>query len=770
MKKIFNEFGGVITTALAIVVIVGLVGMLFTSGGDGWMDNAFRDVIEGFGNKVDNAIPGESGTADDNIKQNIILLSGDLPVGVYTLRYEDANGTMSDYDDICELEITTPGEDVAYNGFIPENCAPIGATAIGVYNASDEKVDEITLGSLDASHLNQKQYSFAAISDTHIGAQTAENDLKNALEYFESDADIEFTTICGDLTLGGSETNLNLYKSIVANYATKPVYAISGNHETNASFAPLAMDSLTPYTGQDLYYSFTRGDDVYIMMGMYSSRAGCEFANGELQWLYETLEANRNKRCFLFMHLFPRDGSGDAVDLDLAGDMLNNPQGKSFYSLLSHYSNVLYFHGHSHEKFVLQEVNGMNNYDNIFGCHSIHIPSLAYPKHISGSELVADYNASEGYIIDVYANSIVLRGRDFVSGKFLPIASYTLDTTIKNVPANTYSDPTGIIVNSNSNVLKSGNAWYSGSVEKSTITKISLVNNYNGTGHDESWDASISGSGQITAYRTGTEIIIAGNGNGIIANANSSEMFSGFKRLKQIVGLENLDVSNITNMTGMFKNCSNLGSVNLSGFDGATPADMAEVFYGCSALTSVDLSKLNLTAVNQYRGMFGSCSSLKDVTFPDNASSGVSNVYCFGVFENCGSLENVDMTVFSGKGIHLTSTFKGCSSLKKVSFGQNKLIACVNTFYNCADLESLDISGFDFSNIDSMNAMFNGCSALKTVVLPTTMSTSKVATMDSTFKNCPLLVLDCSGWDNTALTSIDSFNAGSPGVVAPGLN
>ncbi len=661
-----------------------------------------------FSNAIDTVIVGGI--------QNSITLPEDLPADTYALRYEDANGVMADYADICSLEITDSGENAVYDGFIAENCAPKGATIIGVYNSSNERVGDVALGSLNFSYSDEKQYSFGAISDTHIGARTAAEDMHNALEYFENDSEIDFTTICGDLTLSGSENNLNQYKSMVDAYEKKPIYAISGNHEANAPFAPLAMESLKPYTGQDLYYSFTKGDDVYIMVGIHDVSAGYEFAEGELQWLYETLEANRNKRCFLFMHLYPRDGSGDAVDLDLAGDMLNNTQGKVFYSLLSHYRNIIYFHGHSHEKFEIQEVNGKNNYDNLFGCHSIHIPSLAYPKYISGSALVADYDASEGYVVDVYENNIVLRGRDFITGKFLPIASYFLDTTINNVTENTYYDPTGTIVNSNSNVLKNGSNWYDGSVDKSTITKISLVDNYSETNCDESWDAGISNTAQITVYRTGTELTIEGNEHGIIANKDSKGMFSGFTNLTQIDGLETLDTSNITELSQIFKNCCHLTSLNLSGFNDANPTSMNEVFYGCSSLKSIDVSQFDLEDVNKYNNLFANCCSLENVKWGNTVSTQILTIYCVGMFANCCSLTEIDMTAFSGKSLDLASTFRECTSLKNIIFGQTKLIRFKSTFVNCSDLERIDMSNFEVSNIGE--DAFKGCSSLTSVIIP----------------------------------------------------
>ena len=702
---------------------------------------------------------------------NTISLSSDLPVGIYTLKYENNQGIMTEFADICSLEITDEEKGAEYKGLIKENCAPVGATNIGVYNSNGEKVEEIPLNNLDSSYLGEKLYSFAAISDTHVGANTGESDFRNALTYFESDSDIKFTAICGDLTLSGLNQNLTSYKSIIDNYSTKPVYGISGNHEANIGY--LGMETLKPYTGQDLYYSFTYNNDVYIMVGMYDVHEGQEFADGELLWLYETLEANKDKRCFVFMHLFPGDGSGDAINLDIEGDMLDNTQGDVFYSLMSHYKNAIWFHGHSHQEFAIQEVNKMNNYDNIYATHSIHIPSLAYPKYISGSSLASNYNASEGYIVDVYENYIVLKGRDFISGKFLPIASYSLDTTIKNVEADSYYDSTGTIINSNSNILKNSGTWYEGSVNKNTITKISLENSFSGN-YDESWDASVSNNNQVTAYRTGTEITLVGNSYGIVANSNSNEMFSGFSSLTEIKGLENLNTSAITSLEGMFKNCKNLKSLNLSSFSDAKPSTMMNVFNGCSSIENIDISNFNVSNANKYQNLFYGCSSLTNVKLPKNIAVNLpsSSLYLNSMFSNCSSLKEIDMRIFAGRNISIGGTFNGCSSLINVKFGENKIIGSgLNaTFKDCSKLETLDISGFDVSNCDNMGQTFDGCKSLKTLVLPNVFNTSKVTTMIKMFNNCSSLTLDCSGWDTSSCTNITQFNENASGIIAPVIN
>lgn len=353
---------------------------------------------------------------------------------------------------------------MSYTKFIPQNVAPIGTKCIGIYDSNDRQVGTIPLGGLTPPNYMQKLYSFGALSDIHLQEQTAQADFRAALEFLNGTEDVEFTCVCGDLTNSGTASELQVFKTYIDTYsADTPVYAISGNHEapSNANsvtaesdIVGIGFDALRPYTGQNLYYSFTRGDDVYIMVGEWAWSYKWPFSIAEMQWLHETLEANRNKRCFVFQHLLSYDGCGNPFSgvnptTDILGgettSRYSTVPGRIFLSLMRHYKNCIWFHGHSHTSFECQEGNPMANYDQVYGIHSVHIPSLAVPREYANSAYVKQFSESEGYVVDVYENGIHLRGRDFVKGEFMPIASYWLDTPLKTVAAGTYSDPTKTI-------------------------------------------------------------------------------------------------------------------------------------------------------------------------------------------------------------------------------------------------------------------------------------------------------------------------------------
>lgn len=333
-----------------------------------------------------------------------------------------------------------------YKDFIPQNVAPKNVRRIGIYDSNGNRVGFIPLGDLTFPDIGAKQYSFGALSDVHVQYDTAQADFQRALTYLNDTEDVNFICICGDLTVNGTDAELLQYKGYVDSYSPNtPVYAVFGNHDTYQGL----YSNTQKYTGQPLNYTFTKGNDVFIMVGIiggYPGAIGSIFTKATLQWIYEQLEANRNKRCFLFEHILSKNGSGDALNAYPHGK-LDGAEATVFESLISHYKNVIWIHGHSHFKFYLQEGSDTANVSRYFGIWDVHIPSLAVPRDDANRDGTYEtiYADSEGYVVDVYENGIHLRGRDFVKGEFLPIASYWLDTTLQTVAAGTYTDSTGTI-------------------------------------------------------------------------------------------------------------------------------------------------------------------------------------------------------------------------------------------------------------------------------------------------------------------------------------
>ena len=265
-------------------------------------------------------------------------------------------------------------------------------------------------------------YSFGVLSDLHIQYETGLADFQRALTWLKDR--VPFTCVCGDLVSFASAENMAQYKQYVTAYAgTMPLYECAGNHETYPSLGvggTLDEALWRNTTGKEPYYSFTHGNDVFLFLSL---RTETTFASSGLAWLESQLEANKTKRCFVFQHLHdPDDNSADPSHA--YSDMLAHTEGKAFLALMRRYTNAVWFHGHTHLTFGAEQYPVSEK----LGYRSVHIPSLQGPRFYDAeTDSLVNYRyengiqvwgstLSEGYVVDVYENKIVLRGVDFAAG------------------------------------------------------------------------------------------------------------------------------------------------------------------------------------------------------------------------------------------------------------------------------------------------------------------------------------------------------------------
>ena len=362
-----------------------------------------------------------------------------------------------------------------YTHFIPQNTAPSGTKRIGVYDSNGNRIGGIALGTLQPPKI-EKLYSFGLLSDIHLADYRTATYTKfdNALSFFEEQG-VLFCCHSGDLTDYGfwyptatyqvSTYNPVLfeeYRRICQNH-TIPVFGNCGNHENYNGYDIVGtyndtygadptlvinnLEKLQEYTGDGLVFTKTQGNDVFIFIGQPNENT--PMADEALQWLYETLEANRNKRCFIFVH--PHISSGNPVgayksNLLFANWNIKKPRTTVFKNMLNHYKNTILFHGHTHVKFVTQEQDDEAVYSKADGFHSVHVPSLGSPRDVVDGSLVNRPDEGQGYIVDVYSDCIVLNGMDLVNEKPVPLGVYKINTPLQTIPANTFADSTGTIV------------------------------------------------------------------------------------------------------------------------------------------------------------------------------------------------------------------------------------------------------------------------------------------------------------------------------------
>ncbi len=96
---------------------------------------------------------------------------------------------------------------------------------------------------------------------------------------------------------------------------------------------------------------------------------------------------------------------------------------------------------------------------------------------------------------------------------------------------------------------------------------------------------------------------------------NISCYFANLGNLIQIQNFQNLNTKNVTNMNGLFAECSSLKEIDLSTFDTSNVQSMDSMFYKCVNLTNLDVSKFNTSKVTNMNSMFANCERINNIRF-----------------------------------------------------------------------------------------------------------------------------------------------------------
>lgn len=181
--------------------------------------------------------------------------------------------------------------------------------------------------------------------------------------------------------------------------------------------------------------------------------------------------------------------------------------------------------------------------------------------------------------------------------------------------------------------------------------------------------------------------------------------FDGMKKLKTVRMSKNIRSIGFA----AFRNCINLREIEL--YDIQKIGN--EAFYGCESLTELNVPE-SASTVGSYA--FAGCIGLKSAVInsncDDNDSFNTANT-----FRGCTALETVsfgdNVTVIQENAFYL------CASLKNISFSDNLTEIRKNAFYKCRSLTTLNLPD---SLLKIGASAFYGCNNLKSVTIPETVT------------------------------------------------
>ena len=155
------------------------------------------------------------------------------------------------------------------------------------------------------------------------------------------------------------------------------------------------------------------------------------------------------------------------------------------------------------------------------------------------------------------------------------------------------------------------------------------------------------------------------------------------------------DTSKVTDMSGMFKYCSGLTSLDVSSFDTSNVTQMYYMFYDCSGLESLTLSNFDTSNVTNMSYMFWSCSGLTSLDVSSFNTNMVTNMS--SMFQNCANLESLDLS----------------------NFDTSKVTDMSNMFLHNAKLSTIKMVGCSKATIDKIKAQLTTDGIINNVIIVT---------------------------------------------------
>lgn len=247
--------------------------------------------------------------------------------------------------------------------------------------------------------------SFSVVSDIHVetnnpDAYQAFSDLLAGIKAGEHNDAVVYT---GDNVMNGQLLeNFFFYTAVRSVMPSENNFVVAGNHDYgngegnyNKFYRNFLMNNAF-YLGNKLekpyYYRVVEGCYMIFLSSEGSSVNDCIISDEQYTWLEGIIEEAKaeNATVFVFNHHPVHYLSGDS-DAKLA-------------EILNGYENLLYIHGHIHNKLTA------NSFYEQYGVKSINLPR---------STEIVNYEPGDGIVVEVYESEILVRGRNFIDGEWI---------------------------------------------------------------------------------------------------------------------------------------------------------------------------------------------------------------------------------------------------------------------------------------------------------------------------------------------------------------
>lgn len=248
--------------------------------------------------------------------------------------------------------------------------------------------------------------SFAVVSDIHVETNNPEpyGRFKGVLEGIKAGEDIKTAVYLGDNVMNGQDLeNFFFYTAVKAVSPAENNLVVMGNHDigngegvyTHLRDSFLGFNhTLTGERYENPYYYKVIDGCYFIVLGIEDLTVNeSVMTQAQLDWLKGVLDEAQAADANIFvLNHHPMN-------------YLNGVPSDSLENLLKQYDKVMFFHGHMHK--AMDETS----YYTMSGIPCFNVPRAT--------------DIGDGYIVEVYEDEILVRGRNFIEGSWYEALEYS---------------------------------------------------------------------------------------------------------------------------------------------------------------------------------------------------------------------------------------------------------------------------------------------------------------------------------------------------------
>lgn len=154
-----------------------------------------------------------------------------------------------------------------------------------------------------------QSFKYAFVTDTHVGTATGEEDLRRTVKDINSQPDLDFIVVTGDVTEMGTRLEIKLANSIL-NQLKKPFYVIPGNHDTGWSESG-GVDFIKAFGDDKFTFDHKGYRFIACASGPYVRMSDGHIPRDAVVWLDKILKNTPADMPVVFINHYPIDASLD---------------------------------------------------------------------------------------------------------------------------------------------------------------------------------------------------------------------------------------------------------------------------------------------------------------------------------------------------------------------------------------------------------------------------------------------------------------------------